>query len=181
MKKIISIFGLLLLIGASLVWGKQLFSVNAKFMDPKSGDEKVLLVQDFWQEALKQGDVGNYITPTPSEFYNESPRCSVEDPNNKSQEIKMTLQPKEDGFTRGLRKTAREIGEGKFALVNVKIFRQWEKEAIVDVRFSRTGDPNLTENRFFLLIFVEGKWKIFMDTGAPDLLNKEYAKSSCSK
>jgi len=176
MKNLTVILALVLLIGVVFIFGKQIFLTNKELDKSQSSDEKILVVKEFWQEALNQGDVAKYITSTPQEFYNETPRCSAKDVSNKDDVIKMTTN---NGFMRDLKNTAVDIGMGQFTLVNASVYKYWEKEAIVDVDFARTENHNFTEKRFFFLFLVDGKWKVFMDTSVPVLENNEYANFEC--
>ncbi|MET0753110.1 MAG: hypothetical protein ABWZ66_07045 [Pyrinomonadaceae bacterium] len=181
MKTKLGFLGLFVILGFTLIWGKQLYPVNRETVKTETNDEKILVLQNFWKEALAQGDIEKYITSTPRQFYDDSSRCSGSDINKAEQDNEITLQTKEDGFTRSLRKTAREINEGKFLFVEAEITRYWKDESIINVIFSRKDDLKIKENKYFLLTLIDGKWKIFFATTAPDLLNKEYARSDCSK
>lgn len=54
-----------LIIGSIFIFGKQIFPNSKELSSPKSTDEKIKVVQEFWQEALSQGNVEKFITPTP--------------------------------------------------------------------------------------------------------------------
>ncbi len=167
-----------LMLGGIFIFGKQIFSSSKEMSNPtKSTDEKIKVVQDFWQEALSQRNVEKYITATPQEFYDETPRCAEKKLGKDDEGIKMFSN---NGFARDLKRTAVEIGNGKFTLVNAEVYKYWEKEAIVDVDFAKTQDQNITEKIFFYMYLVDGKWKIFMDTKVATLQNKEYANFDCS-
>lgn len=180
MRKLIFSLGLIGLLGVCFVLGARIFSRPADLSQSEAQDDKISVVREFWNDALKKENLEKYITPPPKEFYEERSRCSLDNEMENGQTVEMTSPSQENGFTQNLRSFADEIGNGQFTILNIQNFRNWGREAVVDVVFTKNEDPNIKNRQFFFLILINDEWKIFMNTSVPNLINKEYARHDCS-
>lgn len=86
-----------------------------------------------------------------------------------------------DKFDEDLVKTALMIGEGHFKLLDIKEYRSWEKEAIVEVTYRAMKELDYREKRYFFMIKTDDGWKTFLDDPVLTFSNQEYAKHQCSQ
>jgi hypothetical protein len=160
MKKIILglvVFGV---IGIGMILGQQFYNVGENVPSSETSDVKISLVREFWQSALDGNDTEKFISTTPKKFYSNE-RCTTNDLNETEDgNVPRKIPTVNDSNTKQLRKLAKIIGEKKYTIVNTKIIRSLEKEAIIEARYTK-GDPNWTENFYFFMISTNGDWKVF--------------------
>ena len=186
MKKAVLLFSFFILLSVGLFVSNQIFSTNSKsaafnasnektLVAENVSDEKILVVEKFWNQASNSSSVDDFIVNVPEEFYDETPRSSSKENKNNSESVNIDTK-KESGFTRDLMTTAKNIGNERRVLKKTRIFRQWKNEAIVEAEYEKDNQSDILEKTYFFLYLTDGKWKIFLSTKLPDLLNKEFAK-----
>lgn len=137
-------------------------------------------VAAFWEYSRNSLSVNSLVTPWPDSFFDHNPRCGgrksapselwKDSPYEES--IPMRPAPR---IPKEVVDFAGSIHKKDLILKDVSVASKWQSEAIVLVTYE---DPKLPVpvDTFFLLIKQSEKWKIFLISTAPAVLNDQFGK-----
>lgn len=180
MKKILlSILLISIFAVSAIIIGQFYIDPNTNSSQDESAQVKV--IRAFWNDALSGRDVEKYISQTPVEYFNEKPRClpDSEDISDRKNKIPSTFIVLKNNFGEDIKKTALKINEEQNEILDIRNYRSWKNEAIVEATYRGDKELDYKKKQYFFMIKTSEGWKTFLDDSVLALSNSEYAKYEC--